>query len=164
MKKIFAFIIVAAAVVGGCKPGVPVVKQDSTVTMHYTLTVEGKVVDSSSGKEPLTYKQGSKQIIPGLEEALVGLKAHDKKTVVVAPEKGYGTVNPAALQKVPRKSFKDAKGMKVGDVVSGQAGDRPFQAVIAALDKDMVTLDLNHPLAGKTLNFDIEIVDVRDPV
>ncbi|OGR59925.1 MAG: hypothetical protein A2X36_13760 [Elusimicrobia bacterium GWA2_69_24] len=129
--------------------------------MHYTLTVEGSVLDTSVGKTPLTFVQGSGQIIPGLSEALVGLKKGEKKSVTVAPDKGYGLPNPQAVQKVPKKSFKDAETIKAGAVVTGDAGGRPFQARVTAVDAESVTLDLNHPLAGKTLNFEVEVVDLQ---
>ncbi len=129
--------------------------------MHYTLTVDGKIVDSSVGKSPLLYTQGAKQIIPGLEEKLAGLKAGDKTQVRVSPEKGYGKMNPEAVQRVPRAALKDIKGLKVGSVVTGQSGNRPVQAKVRAIAKETVTLDMNHPLAGKTLNFDVEIVAVK---
>lgn len=137
------------------------IKTGSQVSIDYTLTVDKKVVDSSSGKEPLTYTQGSGQIIPGLEEQLEGLKKGDKKHVTVTPDKGYGMSDPNAIQKVPKKAFQEANNMKVGDVVSGKVNDQEFQAVIAAISDKDVTLDLNHPLAGKTLDFDIEVMDVK---
>lgn len=137
------------------------IKSGSTVSMNYTLKVDGKVVDSSEGREPLTYIQGSGQIIPGLEEQLEGLKKGDKKQAMVSPDKGYGISDPNAIQKVPRTAFQDIDKMKVGDVVSGRVNEQEFQAVIAAITDAEVTIDLNHPLAGKTLNFDVEIMDVK---
>jgi FKBP-type peptidyl-prolyl cis-trans isomerase SlyD len=137
------------------------ITKGSKVSIHYSLTVEGQVVDSSEGKEPLTFVQGTGQIIPGLDKEIVGLKAGDKKTVVVAPELGYGPRNPDALQKVPPDAFQNSDKIKAGDVVQGNVQGKQFQAVVASIDKDAVTLDLNHPLAGKTLNFEIEIVKVE---
>lgn len=137
------------------------IKNGSTVSMNYTLKVDDKVVDSSQGREPLTYVQGSGQIIPGLEEQLTGLKKGDKRHVTVEPEKAYGVADPRAVQKVPKKAFQEADKMQVGDVVTGKVNDQEFQATITAISDKEVTLDLNHPLAGKTLNFDIEIVDVK---
>lgn len=151
---------------GGCQKlglGGSRIKAGSTVKMHYTLKVDGAVVDSSSGKEPLTYVQGQGQIIPGLEEQIAGLGAGVKRTFTVSAEKGYGQVRPEAYTKVPRKSLQNLKGLKVGSMVSGESGSRPFQAVVSALGAKEITLNLNHPLAGKTLNFDIEIVEVQPP-
>lgn len=137
------------------------IQKGSSVSINYTLKVDNKVVDSSSGKDPLTYVQGSDQIIPGLEEQLEGLKKGDKKHLTVTPEKGYGVSDPRAVQKIPKKAFQDADKMKVGDVVNGKVNDQEFQAVISAITNADITIDLNHPLAGKTLNFDIEIMDVK---
>ena len=155
-----ALLALLTAFIAGC--GKPKIQNGSTVSIHYTLTVDGQVVESSWGKEPLTFVQGSRQVMPGLEEQLAGLKQGDRRQIVVAPEKGYGPVNPQAVQKVPKKSFKDAATLKVGGVVNGQTGDgRPFRAVIVAMDAKDVTLDLNHPLAGKTLQFSVEVMDVK---
>lgn len=138
-----------------------VIKEGSKVSMNYKLTVDGEVIDSSEGKAPLTYTQGKGEIISGLEKQLVGLKAGDKKSVVVEAVEGYGEHNPGAVQKVPRSVFKEADKLKVGLVVGGKVGDQNFEAVVVDIGPKEITLDLNHPLAGKTLHFDIEIVDVQ---
>lgn len=136
------------------------IKKDSQVKIHYTLKVDGEVADSSEGKEPLAYVQGKGQIIPGLEEELEGMEVGDKKEVSVAPEKGYGPYNPNATQKVPRDAFAGSDELIVGEMVLGNAGGREFQAKIIEIDDKEVSLDLNHPLAGKTLKFSVEIVEV----
>lgn len=136
------------------------IKNGSTVKMHYTLTVDGVIMDNSPEGDPLSYVQGSGQIIPGLEEQMEGLKPGDKKEVMVSPEKGYGPVDPSAFQKVPRQAFQSAQDLKVGDIVSGQLGEQIFNAIVSALGPDEITLDFNHPLAGKTLRFAIEVVEV----
>jgi FKBP-type peptidyl-prolyl cis-trans isomerase SlyD len=137
------------------------IAEGSKVSINYTLTVDGVVIDSSDGGDPLTYTQGSGEIIPGLEAALAGLGVGDKKSVVVGPAEGYGERNPQATQKIPRTSFKDDKGLEVGLLVSGKSGDQEFQAMVAEVDAEHVTLDFNHPLAGKTLHFEIEIMKVE---
>jgi len=137
------------------------IQNGSKVTMHYKLTVDGQTVDTSEGKDPLQYVHGEGQIIPGLEKELEGLDKGEKKQVTVSPEAGYGHHDPAAIQKVPRSSFADANKMQVGSTVQGQAGDQVFRAVVTEINSDEVTLDMNHPLAGKTLNFDIEVVEVE---
>lgn len=136
------------------------IKKGATVKIHYTLSVDGVILDSSAEGDPLVYVQGSGQIIPGLEFELEGLKAGDKKEVTVAPEKGYGSVDPHAFQKVPRGAFENAKDLKVGDMVSGQMGEQVFNAIVSALSLEEITLDFNHPLAGKTLRFAVEVVEV----
>lgn len=130
------------------------------VTLHFELTVDGKVVDSSRGKDPMTFTQGRGQILPGLDRELLGLQVGDKKNIVLTPEKGYGVRNPKALQTVPRNSFGAAADIKEGALVVGQSGGKNIQALILKVGKDSVTLDLNHPLAGKTLHFDIEIIAI----
>lgn len=163
MKKLLVFIgVLSAVTLISCKREFKI-EAGKTVQVNYTLTVDGKMVDSSNvSGSPLTYIAGSGQIIPGLDEALMGLKKGEKKQVTVAPEKGYGPVNPNALQKIPKKQFSDPKILKVGERVSGNSGGRPVQATIVAIGKTDVTMDFNHPLAGKTLNFDIEVVDVSN--
>lgn len=136
------------------------IQKGSKVSIHYTLTVDEQVVDTSSGGEPLQYTQGSSEIIPGLESALEGLAAGAKKSVTLAPEEGYGAHNPQAVQKVPRSAFKEADKITVGDVVSGQAEGRTFQARVIEMTPEEITLDFNHPLAGKTLSFAVEIVSI----
>ncbi|MBV9079909.1 MAG: peptidylprolyl isomerase [Elusimicrobia bacterium] len=133
------------------------------VKIHYTLSVDGKTVDSSRNSAPLSFVCGTGQIIPGLEEQLKGLHVGDKKSVTVPPEKAYGPVRPEAVQKVPMKNFKGGGELKVGSTVTAQRGGRTIQAKVVAVDKKEVTLDLNHPLAGKTLNFDIEVVSITPP-
>ncbi|MBI4368761.1 MAG: peptidylprolyl isomerase [Elusimicrobia bacterium] len=163
MKKFSTAAFLSLLAAAGCSrnSGSLIIQQGSSVKIHYTLTVDGSVVDSSSGREPLSYVQGSGQVIPGLESQIQGLKAGDKKSVSVNPEEGYGQVNPNALRKVPKSSFQDAKNLKVGAMVQGDAGGKPFQAKIAAISKDEITLDFNHPLAGKKLEFQIEVIEVK---
>lgn len=133
----------------------------SKVSIHYTLRVDGEVVDSSEGQEPLEYEQGSGQIIPGLENALVGLASGATREIVVTPDLAYGLVNPDAIQTVPKEAFETTEGMQVGGVIAGETSDgRHFQARVADIGLETVTLDLNHPLAGKTLHFSIEVVSV----
>lgn len=136
------------------------IKEGSTVKLHYTLTVDGVILDQSGEGEPLTYVQGSGQIIPGLETQLVGMKQGDRKEVMVSPDQGYGTIDPNAFQKVAKTAFQNAPQLKVGDVVSGQLGEHQFQAIVSNIGGEDITLDFNHPLAGKTLRFSIEIVEV----
>lgn len=139
------------------------IQKGSKVSIHYTLRVDQEVVDSSSGKEPLSFVHGVGQIIPGLDDKLEGLKTGDKKNVTVTPEAGYGKRNPDATQKVPRTAFENADKIKAGDVVNGTVQGKQFQALVASIDTDTITLDLNHPLAGKTLNFEIEVMKIEGP-
>lgn len=136
------------------------IQNGSHVTFHYTLTVDGEVIDSSAGREPLSYVHGQGQIIPGLEEQLAGLESGQKVSVTVEPEKAYGPSHPEAIQQVPRAAFRDPDQLRPGDMVSGQMQGQQFQARVTEVGQEFITLDLNHPLAGKTLHFDVEILEV----
>ena len=136
------------------------IEKGKKVTIHYTLTVEGRVVDTTEGEQPLVFEYGSGQLIPGFENNISGLKSGDKKNFEVSPEQGYGVHNPGAVEKIPRDAFKDQPELAAGKIITGQVGDQPFQATIVELDEKDVTLDLNHPLAGKVLNFEVEVVAV----
>ena len=135
----------------------------SKVSIHYTLTVDGAVVDSSSGKEPLEYVQGDGMLVPGIEKGLAGAAAGEKRRVVVAPAEGYGEAHPELLIKAPREALAHLPDLKVGAVVRGEGPEGPFQAVVREIADAHVSLDLNHPLAGKTLEFDVEVLKVGAP-
>ncbi len=137
------------------------IKKDSKVAVHYTLTVDGQIADSSQGRGPLEYTQGAGQIIIGLEEALEGLKAGDKKSVDIEAKKAYGEVNPEAKRRVPKTAISNIDTLKVGDVVGASANGHTFRARISEITDKDVELDFNHPLAGKKLHFDVEIVSVN---
>ncbi len=140
------------------------IKDGSKVSIDYTLTVDGQVVDTSEGRDPMVYTQGTGQIIPGLEKEIAKMAKGEKNSVIVSPEEGYGPHNPEAIRKVARDAFENAGELKVGGMISGEAGGQQFQAIITEVGDSDVTIDLNHPLAGKTLNFEIEIVEVEDVV
>ncbi len=137
------------------------IQNGSKVTINYSLKVDGEVIDTSKGGDPLTYEQGSGQIIPGLETKLMGLNAGDKKNVTVEPADAYGDRDPEAIKQVPRAAFQDASALKVGSVVKGAVGEHEFQAIVTEVGNEDVVLDMNHPLAGKTLEFEIEVVAVE---
>lgn len=137
------------------------IKKDSKVAIHYTLLVEGKVEDTSQGRGPLEYTHGAGQIIVGLEEALEGLKAGDKKSVDIEASKAYGEVHPEAKRRVPKTAIANVDNLKVGDIVGASANGHSFRAKISEITDKDVELDFNHPLAGKKLHFDVEIVSVN---
>ena len=143
-------------------PVAATVQNGATVQMDYTLTVDGKEMDSSKGRQPLSYVHGSGQIIPGLERELTGLHVGDEKAVTVKPEDGYGVVDPKATVDLPKTQLPPDLKPEVGQVLNGtdQSG-RPVRAIILEVGKDTVKLDLNHPLAGKTLNFKVKVVDIK---
>lgn len=133
------------------------------VSIEYTLTLEDKsVVDSNVGAEPLTFVQGSHNIIPGLEKSLDGMKIGDSKQVIVKPEDAYGLVNKNAVSEIEKDQISQ-DSLKVGTVLQGQNPDgQVIIARVVEIKKDTVLLDYNHPLAGKILYFNVKILAVQD--
>lgn len=139
------------------------ITQDSVVTIHYTLRDdEGTVIDSSSSGDPLAYLHGHGNLVPGLERELTGKNTGDKLSVKVSPADGYGEFDKALVQRVPRRALKGIKNINVGMRLHAQTAEGAQAVTVTQIVGDMVTLDGNHPLAGKNLNFDIEITAVRE--
>jgi FKBP-type peptidyl-prolyl cis-trans isomerase SlyD len=140
------------------------IAQDTVVSIHYTLTDDaGETVDSSVGGDPLFYLHGNGNLVPGLENALEGKNAGDKVTVTVAPAEGYGEYDKNLVQRVPRRAFKGVAEVKQGMQFQVQSDQGPRSVTVTNVAGDMVTVDGNHPLAGKNLNFAVEILEVRTP-
>lgn len=138
------------------------IAKNRVVSFHYTLHDEqGKELDASGGRGPMTYLHGKNNIIPGLEQALAGKSAGDKVEVTVPPEQAYGPRSDALVQIVPRSKFTEgaelAPGMQVR--ASGPRGAR--LVTVVRVERDFITVDANHPLAGRTLRFSVEIAEVR---
>ena len=159
-------IFSSAAALAGSKKG----EKDLTVTdgkevsIEYTLRLkDGELVDTNAGSEPLTFTQGAHQIIPGLERAMVGMKVGESKKVTVKPEDGYGVVDKSAFQEVKKEDVpKDA--LKVGARLQARdASGRSFNLRVAEIKDKTVVLDFNHPLAGKSLYFDVKVLKIKDP-
>ncbi|MGY4533748.1 FKBP-type peptidyl-prolyl cis-trans isomerase SlpA [Pseudomonas sp. TE3786] len=135
---------------------------DKQVTLHFALNLEnGDVVDSTFDKKPATFKVGDGNLLPGFEAALFGLKAGDKRTLQVEPEHGFGQPNPQNVQVMPRSQF---EGMELSEgllVIFNDAANTELPGVVKAFDDSQVTIDFNHPLAGKTLSFQVEIIEVK---
>lgn len=140
------------------------IKENSAVSFHYTLTDDdGQQLDSSAGKAPLAYLHGAGNIIPGLENALTGKAVGDSMSVAISATEGYGEVQNELIQEVPRTSFQGVDEIEVGmqfEAQTGQGGTVPV--TVTAVTDETVTVDGNHPLAGKNLNFDVSIKAVRD--
>jgi FKBP-type peptidyl-prolyl cis-trans isomerase 2 len=139
-----------------------VIEDGKTVKFHYTLTVKGEVADTSQGKEPLEYVQGKQMIIPGLESQLAGMKAGDKKRIVVGPEDAYGPIDPKAFVEMPKTNLEPGLDAQPGMVLqiptkSGQ----PLTGMITEIKDETFILNFNHPLAGQELTFEVDIVDVK---
>ncbi|MGB0499072.1 MAG: FKBP-type peptidyl-prolyl cis-trans isomerase [Rubricella sp.] len=133
-----------------------------TVTFHYTGTLaDGSVFDSSEGREPLGCTLGEGQIIPGLDTALQGLEAGEKTTVTIPADEAYGAHDPRQVQEVPRSEIPDEIPLAVGLQLQARTPDgQAVPLVVTAVAEDTVTLDANHPLAGKDLTFAVEMVSV----
>lgn len=128
-----------------------------TVRVHYTGTLDdGSEFDSSVGREPLEFTLGSGQVIPGFDNAVTGMATGDTKTVTMPPDDAYGTSNPDLVQVVERERIPTNIDLEVGMLLS--AGSQRLQ--VTAFDDDSVTLDANHPLAGKALTFALELVAI----
>jgi FKBP-type peptidyl-prolyl cis-trans isomerase 2 len=160
--------LAAACLLATVAPAAETTKDDRTVkdgqlvSVHYTLLgTDGKVIESSKGKEPLKYIHGKKMMIPGLEKELTGMKVGGEKHVTVKPEDAYGPVNKNAFQEVPKEKV-PANGLKVGTMLTGQGPQgQPMQARVHEIKEKTVVVDLNHPMAGKTLVFDVKVVDIQ---
>ena len=140
-----------------------VVGENTVVKLEYQLHGEdGALIDSTDGKAPFEYTHGRGQIVPGLERQLVGLHVGESKQVIVKPEEAYGQVNPAATEEIDRAQLPQGVEPKAGLVLRGTDPEgHVFRAIIKEVKEKTVVLDLNHPLAGKTLTFQVKIVDVQ---
>jgi FKBP-type peptidyl-prolyl cis-trans isomerase SlyD len=132
------------------------------VSVEYTLKLDDKAVfESNVGSEPFIYVHGTQQIVPGLEKALEGMKVGESKNITVAPEEGYGPVDQEAFLEI-EKAKVPADAHKVGTVLQGQAPNgQVVRARVAEIKDGTVILDFNHPLAGKTLFFDVKVLDIQ---
>ena len=138
------------------------VADDRIVAVEYELKdPQGTVLDDS-GEEPYEYIQGTESILPGLEAALEGAEPGDRFTVTLPPEKAFGERQDELMAKVPRERFKEGQELAVGMRFSGQADGKEQIFTIAGIEGDEITLDANHPLAGMSVTFEIEIKDVRE--
>ncbi len=139
------------------------IKKHAVVAIDYELKDDdGNIIDTSAGGDPMHYLHGTHNIIEGLEKALAGKKAGDTVSVSIAPEEGYGVRDDSRIQSVPRDMFEDQSQVKVGEQFMAQGLDgENLTVTITEVTDDKVVVDGNHPLAGKNLNFDVEIKDVR---
>ena len=138
------------------------IKNGDNVSVHYTGKLEdGSVFDTSlvEGREPLTVTLGQGQLIPGFENGLIDMTAGEIKTIEIEPENAYGDVNPQLMSEIPLSQVPE--GVKAGDMLQGQNQFGPVSVVVTEIKESTVVLDMNHPLAGKKLIFDLEVVSVN---
>ena len=138
------------------------IKNGDNVSVHYTGKLEdGSVFDTSlaEGREPLTVTLGQGQLIPGFENGLIDMTAGEMKTIEIEPENAYGDINPQLMSEIPLSQVPE--GVKTGDMLQGQNQFGPVNVVVTEVKESTVVLDMNHPLAGKKLIFDLEVVSVN---
>ena len=138
------------------------ITQDQVVSIHYVLRDDaGEVIDRSADGEPLSYLHGHGQLIPGLERELTGRKVGDRLEVKIPPADGYGEYDRELVQRVPRRALKGIGEVRVGMRFQTRTPQGPRVVNVTQVGGDLVTLDGNHPLAGKALHFEVEIAAVR---
>lgn len=140
-----------------------IVQEKNNVSVHYTGTLEnGEIFDSSRDREPLSFEVGAGQMIPGFEKAVKGMKLNETKKITIEPSDAYGELKPDMVQKINKEQLPPELTVHVGQQLTSQMPDGQ-QIVVTVKDiaEDEITIDANHPLAGKTLNFEIEVVDIK---
>ncbi len=140
------------------------IAENKVVTLHYEVADNdsGEVIDSSSGGQPLTYLHGARNIIPGLENALEGKAVGDELEVTIEAADAYGERSEDRVQRVPHEAFAEIDKVETGMTVTAQTESGPINLVVSAVDDDAVTVDANHPLAGKALKFNVKVESIRD--
>jgi FKBP-type peptidyl-prolyl cis-trans isomerase 2 len=136
-------------------------RHGDTVKVHYTGTLDdGTIFDSSSGRDPLEFTIGKQSVIAGFESAVVGLGVGEKKSISIAPEDGYGEYTTDLVATVERSQLPTDLELAPGMVLQGDTPQGPMKFMVTLVEGNDVTLDGNHPLAGKQLNFDLEVVEI----
>lgn len=170
MKNRYIVLIVifllGAILMSGCNllPGAAVAKTGDTVQVNYTgKLADGTVFDSSEGREPYEFNLGAGQAIPGFDKAILGMKVGEKKTVTIPSDEAYGPHLDDMVVEVPREKLPSNIEPKVGQMLEATRpdGEKIGFIITNVSDNNTVTLDANHPLAGKDLTFDIELVKIQ---
>ena len=139
------------------------VQAEKYVAINYTLKDDaGNVVDQSEKGKPLGFIYGRSQIIPGLEKALEGMSEDESKKVTVSPHEGYGEVDEELFQEIPKVNFPDADGIEKGQQFQATTPHGPMRFVVHDVKDDAIVVNLNHPLAGQNLHFDVQVALVRE--
>lgn len=136
---------------------------DKVVTLHFAIKMEnGDVVDTTFDKQPARFTVGDGNLLPGFEQALYGFKAGDKRSLRIEPEQGFGQPNPQNVQVMPRSQFQDMELSPGLLVIFNDPANTELPGIVKTFDDNTVTVDFNHPLAGRSLIFDVEIIDVQE--
>ena len=138
------------------------IRNGSVVRFEYILSGEnGEVIESNKGKDPVTYTHGQHEVIPGLEKELSGMKVNEEKNICLQPEEAYGRVDPKGFKEVPKTEI-PAAAIEVGTPLSACSSEGEDVIIrVHEVKQKTVILDFNHPLAGKTLNFDVKVIDIE---
>lgn len=136
------------------------IEEGSKVKIHFLLKVDGEVVESSRDREPVTVELGSGELLPTVEERLKGLGEGASTHIELPPERAFGPRDPEAVRMFPHSAFENVEHLEVGNRILAETENSRFEASVAHIDDDGVLLDLNHPMAGKTLELDVEVVEV----
>lgn len=138
------------------------VENGKKVTFHYTLTVDEKVIQTSEGRQPMSYTHGSGQIIPGLASEIEGMNEGEEKSVMIIADDAYGKVNPDAFKEVPRSSLPDGLLPQKEMMLQVNTPDgHTIPVRISEVKEESIIVDMNHPLAGKDLHFDVKVVSIE---
>jgi len=139
------------------------IKKGDKVKVDYSGTLEdGTVFDTSEGKQPLEFEAGSGQLIKGFDDAVIGMEQGEEKEIKISPEEAYGDIKPELLKKIPKEQLPKEPEPKAGMTLLMKTPDgKQFPAKITEVGESEITIDLNHPLAGKTLNFKFKIVGIN---
>ena len=139
-----------------------VIENGTTAVVHYTGSFpDGEVFDSSEGKDPLAYQVGKQQMIPGFEQEMMGASVGEKREFTLTPDRAYGERSDDAIQQVPRDQFPSEMPLEIGVMMAAQTPQGPLPFTVTEISDDVVTVDFNHQMAGKTLKFSVEVVEVR---
>jgi len=165
MKSTFRMLMVVAGILAGASfvyAEDPVIKDGSKVAFDFVITVDDKVVDSSQARGPLEYTQGEGTPFPALTKQMAGMKVGEEKVIVLKPEEAYGNPDPSGIREMPLTSVPTDIKPQVGMILQMQdEAGKLFPARITEIKKDTMVIDLNHPLAGKTLNFKVRVVSIN---
>jgi len=133
----------------------------SKVKVHYTGTFDdGEVFDSSRERDPMEFEVGAREVIPGFDDALIGMTVGESKQVRIPEEEAYGSYNPEMVMDVAPDQFEEGMKVEIGQQFQVEMGEAPVVLTVKEVHEDKIMLDANHPMAGKTLNFDIELVEI----
>lgn len=163
MKQVIFIFLIGLVILGGCSTMSKdeVVKDGDVVKVHYTGSLDnGSVFDSSEGRDPLEFTVGAHQVIPGFENGVIGMNVGETKKIHIPVEDAYGPVRPELTQELPRSIVPDDVKLEVGKELILSARGQPIPVKVKSFDDENIVFDMNHPLAGQALNFELTLVAI----